>query len=755
MSQPSTSFGVGIDFQHVLAAISKQIYETPLAFLRENVQNAVDAIRIQALRDGRPTSHADYRVEITVKGNECRIRDNGIGMTSDDLRELFWTIGASGKRNDEARRAGCVGMFGIGGFANLGVCDVLTVISQTQDAPVGTQTWLSEEVIRAAGSSIPHVQSGESREAAPRGTIVIGRLRQSPDLAELERYLGDFVRFAEENIYFNGKLISKGTLTADTGTKGSKQLSSTDVRWESGNLTLTGTLFEGPGHTLFAHLTGLTIGGTVTRFSSFIRFESGPLDVFKRGFKLCATKVHTQIGVSGRIDCDTLAPTAGRDSLDSDSMALVSQLATMLEWVAVSSILSSSELLEQHTRVFKYIVQHGWAPRLDNMTVTLADGSEATLGGLKVKAAGKVGIYFGAHQKHALSQIMQARGNLVVLLPSDHYKQQAVRQYLETHCAARSFSGVVEFVEVYDHLDRFERLFLSELETTVIETYEVKDARLKAGKLTEDIPVFLREDTSRQTEIYVDVRHSEIAKLRAVDIGPLLYSLIAAFCREYLGTSLRKRSPKFFGSGAVNLDLLAKKRSELWVLLKDDIQTISKKSERQVVRRTDVHTVRAGGGGKTAEEKNPDPASPKRAKLLRIEGEEAFADILGYYIRIPDGATTAFGDVIKEYDNRAAVWAGNKILLVASDAISSAFQFEIRTDHLIVVPGGEGGTAVEGASELKRPVQEMNEGLYFPLPKELEAVLVPKGDEEIRIEVSSGDWLDLKTSNAWKSREGT
>ena len=41
---PSESFSVGIDFQHVLAAISKQIYETPLAFLRENVQNAVDAM---------------------------------------------------------------------------------------------------------------------------------------------------------------------------------------------------------------------------------------------------------------------------------------------------------------------------------------------------------------------------------------------------------------------------------------------------------------------------------------------------------------------------------------------------------------------------------------------------------------------------------------------------------------------------------------------------------------------------------------
>src|SRR5438067_672794 len=161
---PNTSFDVGFDFEHVLAAISKQIYETPLAFLRENVQNAVDAIRIQALRDNLPASDPRYRVDVTVEGKECRIRDNGLGMTFQDLRNLFWKIGASGKRNDEARRAGCVGMFGIGGFANLGVCDKLRVISQTE-TDKGHATWLSEELIKASRGGIPQVQSSESTEA--------------------------------------------------------------------------------------------------------------------------------------------------------------------------------------------------------------------------------------------------------------------------------------------------------------------------------------------------------------------------------------------------------------------------------------------------------------------------------------------------------------------------------------------------------------------------------------------------------------
>ena len=41
-----------------------------------------------------------------------------------------------------------------------------------------------------------------------------------------------------------------------------------------------------------------------------LRFEAGPIDAFKRGFKLCATQVPTTIGVSGRLECDLFVPTA-------------------------------------------------------------------------------------------------------------------------------------------------------------------------------------------------------------------------------------------------------------------------------------------------------------------------------------------------------------------------------------------------------------------------------------------------------------
>ena len=172
MSAGRSSFQVGIEFESVLKAISKQIYDTPHAFIRENVQNAIDAVRIQAFRDGQEPNDKRYAIEVLVEGRAVTVRDNGIGMSRANLQDYFWTIGSSGKRDSEARDAGCVGMFGIGGFANFGVCDSLQVTSQDARSSTGTHTRLSADDIRRAGAAIPLVAVGDSDGAAPRGTVV-------------------------------------------------------------------------------------------------------------------------------------------------------------------------------------------------------------------------------------------------------------------------------------------------------------------------------------------------------------------------------------------------------------------------------------------------------------------------------------------------------------------------------------------------------------------------------------------------------
>jgi hypothetical protein len=205
--------------------------------------------------------------------------------------------------------------------------------------------------------------------------------------------------------------------------------------------------------------------------------------------------------------------------------------------------------------------------------VRLADSTEASLGDIRRRAKEVgIGVYFGTAQKQALNQIMQARGHIVILLSADHYRREAEKRYLEEYCGAKPFDGMIDCTDFYQELSRFERVFLSELESSISRSYEVQNFRLIAGKLTEDIPVFVKEHAgTKPMDIFVDVRHPEITKLEGLGFSQLLYSLISSFCREYLGPSLKKWSPRFFGDGALNLELLAKRRSELWILLKDDI----------------------------------------------------------------------------------------------------------------------------------------------------------------------------------------
>ena len=737
-------FEVGIEFDSVLLAISKQIYDTPYAFIRENLQNAIDACRMQARRQNILSCDPSLRIDVTVNNNSVRIQDCGVGMSADDLRNLFWTIGASGKRNEEARAAGCVGMFGIGGFANLGVCETLIVTSQAEGGP-GKRTALSRSDIEGI-VGLPQVEQQPSDQAAPRGTIVEGILETTPDEISLRQYVHEIVKFCSEPIFFNGELIS-----GEQPKVGSvPQTPGVSCTWTYSGTEVIGTLYETDGKTLTATLKGLSIGGNYTPLSGVLLFEGNGIDILRQGFKLCSTTVATRIGVSGFIDCNLLSPTAGRDSLDAESNGLVAKIIATLERAAVLAVLESSDLIDQHTRIFRYIRSHKLVDQIGKVTVRTATGNRLMLNEVRTLAQEGSQVYFAASDNANLVNILQARGHVVVNLPSNSHKVIAIREYLLS-IGATALAGHVECKEKYEDLSRFEKAFLGELSETISDMYQVRDVRLMPGSLTEDIPVFVANPSASKNtplRIYIDSRHTEVEKLAQLGMTSLFRSMVSAFCREYLGPSLRSRSPKFFGSGGINFDWLANHRSEEWILLRDDIAVVSRAVRRQVVTAADVQVVVAshkeGDSLPTGNNRGTQP------KLVKIEGGDEFESLEGYYLRIPNSASEAYGDVIVDSDDRGAVWTGNRILLVASDSISTAFQFEVVLDRLLVAVGSD--SLSQGAVVLQRPIQQLFGGLYFPIPSALEEHLVPVGDKKICIEVNC-DLLDFAGSRAWTARE--
>ena len=743
MAEVSSSFSVGIHFENILRAISEQIYETPHAFIRENVQNAVDAVRIQALRDSRQTTDEQYKIQINVNDRVVEVRDNGIGMSRAQLENYFWTIGASGKRDQEAHDAGCVGMFGIGGFANFGVCEALEVISQTEKETIGTRTSLSARDIEQAGTARPAVAVDKSELAGPRGTLIVGHMKQPPNVDDLKTYLQSFVRYVPISVQFNGEEISRQAFTT-VARSNLTPLKNHPETWSSENITIVGSLFEDLGHTLVAAIEDLFYDGEQTNLTGQLRFENGSLDVFKRGFKLCTTQVPSTIGLSGRLDCDLFVPTAGRDSLDAGTTSLLSQIGQVLENIAIDAIFDSPDRIAQNTRVFRLVVQRGLIDKMHNVYVRLADGDEKALDEIRRRAEkGEVGVFFGTTQRQALNQVMHARGHIVVQLSADRYRKEAEKRYLEAFCAAKPFDGLVDCAEVYGNLSRFEHVFLSEVEQNISRSYEITNFKLIAGRLTEDIPTFVKEHSGGlPIEIFIDVRHGEVTKLESLGLNPLMYSLISIFCREYIGPSLKKWSPRFFGNGALNLARFARNRSELWVLVKDDISVVRRKRQPQVVTQDDVRIVRIG-----EEQSQAQPVKNQTHRLLRILDDEGVTDMAGFYIRLPDRACRAYGDLLGDCDNFGVVWAGNRLTFVASDGINAQFQYDIRLDEIVSVEVN-GKPRAEGALDLERRIQEMYDGVYFPIPIALERFLVPAGDRKIRLDLHC-EWIELGTSNLW------
>ena len=154
-------------------------------------------------------------------------------------------------------------------------------------------------------------------------------------------------------------------------------------------------------------------------------------------------------------------------------------------------------------------------------------------------------------------------------------------------------------------------------------------------------------------------------------------------------------------------------------------------------------------GGDQAQQQ-PQPGKP-HPRILQIVDEEGTTGLRGFYIRLPDSAFRAYGDLLPGCESRGVVWAGNKIEYVVSDAVSAAFKYEIRLDE-VVAAQVNGALRAEGATALTTSLREMFAGLYFPIPPALERFLVPQGTAEIRLELYC-DWFDMRTAKHWTPKE--
>ena len=114
--------------------LSRHLYSGPQVYLRELIQNAVDAVTARAAMDPAALLRIRLQTDVDAGGNATlEVSDTGIGLTADEATELLATIGRSSKRDAAlgTGRAEFIGQFGIGMLAAFMVAEQIEFTSRS------------------------------------------------------------------------------------------------------------------------------------------------------------------------------------------------------------------------------------------------------------------------------------------------------------------------------------------------------------------------------------------------------------------------------------------------------------------------------------------------------------------------------------------------------------------------------------------------------------------------------------------------
>ena len=173
-----------IEFQaearQLLQLMIHSIYSTKDVFLRELISNssdALDKLRLAAYRDKDlevDTSDLHIALETDPAQRTLTVRDNGIGMSRDEVVELIGTIAKSGTaemlataaggprgRRRRSRRRELIGQFGVGFYSSFMVADRVTLVTRKAGSHAGVR-WESD------GRGHLHDRRGAGRPAGHR-----------------------------------------------------------------------------------------------------------------------------------------------------------------------------------------------------------------------------------------------------------------------------------------------------------------------------------------------------------------------------------------------------------------------------------------------------------------------------------------------------------------------------------------------------------------------------------------------------------
>ncbi|MFJ9046386.1 molecular chaperone HtpG [Streptomyces sp. NPDC102347] len=406
------TFEFQVEARQLLQLMIHSVYSNKDVFLRELVSNASDALdklRLAALRDDTldaDVSDLHIELEIDPDARTLTVRDNGIGMSYDEVGELIGTIANSGtaqflKELKEAQDAvgaeGLIGQFGVGFYSGFMVADEVTLLTRRAGEHQGTR-WTS----RGEGT-----YTLERVDDAPQGTSVVLHLKPADPDNQLHDYTSVFkvreiVKRYSDFITWPIRLVGeKDERGDDGGAAGPETLNSMKALWARSRDEVS----EDEYHELYKHIghdwrepletVQLHAEGTFEYQALLFVPSHAPHDLFQQnmrhGLQLYVKRVFIMDDceallpaylrfVKGVVDAQDLSLNVSREILQQDRhIRMMQRRLTKKVLSSVKSMMTGdSEKYATFWREFGAVLKEGLVTDPDNRDALLAVASFAS-----------------------------------------------------------------------------------------------------------------------------------------------------------------------------------------------------------------------------------------------------------------------------------------------------------------------------------------------------------------------------------------
>lgn len=760
MSETSEKIPFAVDMSRLIETLAAQIYPSPLALLRENVQNAYDAILLR--------KHAGQqfaaRIDVTIELNKVRVTDNGIGMSREDLRTHFWRAGSSSKNTDEARAAGVVGTFGIGAMANFGIAEGLTV--ETETLATGERTYCA--AARSTLSVTEECITFEPREPTGNsGTAVTATMQSDKfiNVAEAVEYISQFVSYLSIDVYVNGTKVS-GRPVADSVPQLVKTWSVNKDNVELGDgfnsdVELTGAI---NGEMRIA-LKNIESGSSKLEGQMILRQGVGTLRTFRSGFGLATANVSSYYQFGGIADFLFLQPTAGREALVTESLQLLQRIVTRVDEFVSEQIANRPES-NANSLFVRWANKRGRPDLCSYLRVHVEPSDNLALHEIRERSNQTPMLVYSGNDSTTIKHASEERP--MVVLSQGSPRRECELQYLRKFCKIEEVSTDPKVLKPKPDFDTTgpEKALAFRLASILSQDYFL-EAQIRFGTISHGLPLLVTKEKP-PVEIFLDPEGAT-AKiiLELYDREYLAFGHMAKdFVRNMIFPRVSKLVPSSTRQGAEAFLKSIHRSREVFEYEKTDLESLTalwkdylagkltfqqatERSNRvavrsyQVVDRSTAGAVRdvvpdiIGNESATAQ-----PAEPNHGPLPPIERsdmstekkvltiDESEPSLKGYrcFLAITDRIREEKGDFFLQPHRMSVVWGGQKALFVFEHHSGDfGLYYDLQTQNIISTQSG-GGSFETCTIVMKNRV-------FIPIPPPIQASFLPQQNEKKRFEV--------------------